>query len=259
MSADHDALEDRALTLAAAPDAPSHAQLLGMLRSRSFLEQLDLPSDLLGPPRRLRLAGVLEALATNDARTVAHPVLVALCDDPVFTAAPARADLLIGALSVVRPAPPPAVAFWERHCRPLDGFANLTIAALLDNRSLPALALFEAKMSDPGHDEATRVGWARYEVVPRRDDPGVLEGCGRLLAGTLPGTVRVALVEALFDYRPDAWYGAGPTPEPPPWGTLPPDSRAALVGIGEAVLRDRSLDAALRETVSLRVESLRPA
>lgn len=251
---DPDALEDRATTLASADDAARLNELASLLRTRDFLDALDPPETLLGPPSHLRVALVLDELSHNPATALTHPALVALCQDPVFTAAPARVDLLITILAEVRPAPPPVVAFWDRHCQPLDGFANLSVRALLENRSDPALALFEQKMLDESHEESTRVMWLHHFVVPHRDDLGVLGACERLLAVALSARVWVAVVESLFDYQLDAWYGPIDAPTPPPWETVSPPAQEVFVRIGTGALQHLAPEDPLQSVVARRIE-----
>ena len=43
---------------------------------------------------------------------------------------------------------PEVVAFWDAHSQPDDGFGNVTIAALIENGSPPALQLFVSKLLD---------------------------------------------------------------------------------------------------------------
>jgi hypothetical protein len=257
MTPEREALEDRATTLAASSDAAELAELREKLGSKAFLDALDDPPSLLGPPEFLLLAGVMEELAQNDAIRLTHPLLVSLCDDPVFPAATARADLLIVALACVRPAPPAAIAFWDRHCQPLDGFANLTARALVANHSAPAMALFEQKLRDAGHAESTRASWVRRNVVPHRDEPEVLACCERLLGGGLSPALELVLIDALFDYQPDAWYGPDGGPEPPDPLVSTEPARDTLLRIAEKALSRADLSPRLREVVDPTIEMLR--
>src|SRR5205823_1816263 len=136
----------------------------------------------------------------------AAQTLVNLTQSPGYNAVLVRTDLLITACAGVRPPPAPLLKFWDNHCRPMDGFTPLTIVALVVNGTVPAIDLLERKFADPTHGDDVKGDWMHNAVLPHRDDVELLRGCQRLVRHRLPKHLRPALVETLFDYRPDDWY-----------------------------------------------------
>jgi hypothetical protein len=254
-SSDARELSKAAVALARGADPAAHQTLLRHLTASEFLLRLDSAEDYLGYPKRLRLRRVLDELARNPA-PAGHKTLAALAGDSTFVGEPARADLLIMACAVVRPAPPEVVAFWDAHCLPDDGFCNLTIEALVQNGSPPAMALLSRKLADRHFEEEDRVNWMRSSILTHRNDAGLLAICEPLLKGTLDETLRVPLVEVLFDYKPAEWYAPATVLEPPPRAALAPDAGEILARIGRHALDRLSPPADLAEKVKLTLETL---
>jgi hypothetical protein len=69
--------------------------------------------------------------------------------------------------------------------------------------------------------------------------------------------VRVGVVEALFDYRPEEWYIDSTAPQPPARAAATPAARATLRRIGDYALGRLSLSAPLRSRVSAALAELR--
>ena len=93
-------------------------------------------------------------------------------------------------------------------------------------------------------------------VVPHRNDLELLRACSRLLAGGLPADLRPALVESLFDYRPDDWYsehGIHPAPKGLPDG----EARAEMLRIADYAFAAIPLPPALYAKVEAVRRSLR--
>jgi len=194
------------LGMARSDEPAQHAQVLGELRNGAVLARLDTDADYeMASKFRLRVAQVVEALARNPAAS-AQNAFVVLTSDPVFLAHDERIIALIRASAHVRPAPAPLVAFWDQHCRPDDGFTPTTVTALVDNGSPPALELLERKMADPGHEDDEKISWMRTDMLTHRNAVPQLEMCERMLNGALPPDLCPALVEAIFDYRPQEWF-----------------------------------------------------
>ena len=237
-SSDPGALKTAAEHLAASSWPEDHAALKPFLADPTFLGRLNSPKDYDNlQPKRLRLWWILDVLSRNITPS-AHRVLIELTAAPAYNndRMPSTADLLIQACARIRPAPPEVVAYWDRHCRPDDGYASLTIEALLENGSPPALALLEKKMAEPGHEDETKVAWMHRSILPRRNDLAVLQSCHRMLTGTLPPSLRPALVETLFDYRPDEWYDARSPVARPPRHLMTAPAKEELRAIGEFAL-----------------------
>lgn len=248
-------LASAARELARSSQVNDHEVLLGFLRSEDFLKRLDSEEDYQGPSLRLRVGRVLMALRENNAE-IAHTTLVRLTQEREFTKNWSRADLLILAVAVVRSAPPEVIKFWDQHCQPEDGFMSLTIGAIVENGSRPAMALLEKKMADDRFDEEERIGWMRVVILLHRHDLPLLESCERMLASGLPEKLRPPLVEALFDYRPDEWYGADPDIEPPPLEKATPEARRQLRRIGELASRTMLLSVRQKKAIEKTLEEI---
>ena len=260
-SSDPDELVLAGLTLARAARPEGHAALSKHLQSQDFLSKLDTPEDYGDPGAKLRVGRIVEALSENQAPS-AHEVLVTLTQVPVFHDDLARIDMLIRACAEVRPAPPEVVKFWDTYCQPLDGHTPVTIEALFDNSSEPALALFEKKMHDPKHGTGHKVGWLRDELIEHRNDQPVLECCERLLGGPLPGDpdeqqeLRGVLVEVLFDFRPHEWYVGDHVPFPPPREEASEAALQQLRRIGQYALKNVELTDSQKKVVEDVLEQL---
>jgi hypothetical protein len=258
-SSDPKALKTAAEHLAASSQPEDHAALKPFLTDLAFLGRLNSPKDYDRlRPKHLRLWWILDVLSRNTTPS-AHRVLIELTTAPAYNndRMPSTADLLIQACARIRPAPPEVVTYWDRHCRPDDGYAPLTIEALLENSSPPALALLEKKMAEPGHEDKTKVAWMRKSILPRRNDLAVLQSCHRMLTGTLPPSLRPALVETLFDYRPDEWYTARSPVAQPPRHLMTAPARDELRKIGEFALNKMRLKEELRKKVEKALEEIK--
>jgi hypothetical protein len=243
VSAKPNTLKAAAQKLAASERPEDHVAVTSFLTSTVFLERLNtLREYQIFRPKRLRLWAVLDVLLRNKAPS-ARQVLINLTTAAAYNddEIPARSDLLIQACARIRPAPPPVVAYWNKYCQPDDGHAPLTIEAMLENSSSPALALLEAKMADPGHDVEERIAWMRTSILPRRNEIPVLKSCSRMLGGSLPQPLRPALVETLFDYRPAEWYTPSNPVSCPPRQKMSAEARIELRAIGEMALKQEEL------------------
>lgn len=68
------------------------------------------------------------------------------------------------------------------------------------------MQLLEKKFADPAHAAEAKLDWMHRSILPHRNDLELLRACERLLTGPLPENLKLALVETLFDYKPDDWY-----------------------------------------------------
>jgi hypothetical protein len=220
--------------LAASREPADHQALLGFLKSREFLERLDSRDDCEGDWRRLRLRRVLEILRGNTTPS-ARAALVSLTQAPPYVQDPPRSDLLIPLFAEVRPAPPELVAYWDEHSLPDDGWVHLTMKAIVDNGSPPAIALLERKMADTRFSDEDKIDWLHTCILTHRNDLPLLQACERMLGGSLPEHLRPSLVEVLFDYRRE-WFRASAPLRAPLWPEASPEAKAQLRKIGEAAL-----------------------
>jgi hypothetical protein len=239
-SSDPQLLMKTALEFALSPSPADHNLLLRYLESDQFLNRLDSAEDYQGPPKQLRLARILMALMTNPAPS-SKEVLVSLTQEPRFTDFEPRQDLLIRATVSVRPAPMELARFWNEHSQPDSPYLHLTIFVLADNGSPNALALLERKMADPNLEDEDKVSWMRDPILRHRNEPPMLQMCGRLLSAGLPAEIRPQLVEALVDYRLE-WYLSCEPPQPPPRQAMSDEAKTLLRAICNYALQKVPLD-----------------
>jgi hypothetical protein len=231
-----------------------HHNARQQLETPSVLDALDSAEDYANAGRfRLRVAQVTLALARNPSPTAAMAFL-ALTTSETFLAHDERIFSLIRTSAPIRPAPPPLADFWDRHCQAGDCFSPTTIGVLLDNGSPAAIALFERKLGDPSHDDDSKAGWLRSDVLEHRNDLLLLEACERLLAGPLSPPTQVALVEVLFDYRPAEWFPPSASHSAPPLTAATPESLDQLVKVGVVALTMVELSDEQRQIVKARIE-----
>ncbi len=243
-----------AVTLARGAEPREHETLLKSLQSTAFLGRLDSEEDYQRPRRMLRVASVLDALAENKAPS-AREVLVSLTQNPSFLDFPSRAELLIEASVVIRPATPEVVKFWQKHLDADDVYVTLVIDALLENGTAPALELLEKTMADEAYDDETKISWMRVSLLPHRNDTPLLRSCERMLEGGLPEHLRPNLVEVLFDWQ-ETWYRPSNLISCPNPAELGASARAQLRKIGQYALSNVKLDGKQRQAVEDTLEQL---
>jgi len=206
-------------------DEPArHEELLARLQSPDVLAILDSEADYQNATKfRLRVAQVAEALARNPSASAIEAFL-GLTTSEIFLAHDERITALLRASAHLRPAPPGLVAFWDRYCQMDDSFSPTTVGVLLDNGSPLAIELFERKMLDPSHDDNSKTGWLRSDVLEHRNDLPLLQACGRLLPEGLSESVQLLLVDVLFDYLPEEWFKPATSRSPPPLASATDDA-----------------------------------
>lgn len=237
-----------AFGLASSADSADHDALYARLIEPGFLDRLDSEDDYRdATARRLRVDRVVEMLARNPAAS-AQAAIDGIASDETFTSNPERVDALLRASVHVRPPSDALVAFWDRFSQPDDGHTPITVTSLIENGTPAAIALFERKLQDTSHEAEDKIAWMRSRVLPHRHDVPLLEGCQRLLRAGLSPELRTALVEALFDYRPESWYKPASVANPP---VEPPSDEASALRaeIARVALAEVSLDEAAREAV----------
>jgi hypothetical protein len=229
--------------LAVSPHQQDQAALFHLLTRTDLLQRLDDDERYEGDRRMLRLRRVIDRLRRNPA---GHPTLAALSADPGFLAHPSRVDLLLVASADVRPPPAAVLRLWNQFCEPDDGFVFLTIQALADNGTPEAVQFLCSKLLDPAHPDEDKVIWMRSSILEHRTDAPLLAGLMGLLNGALPIPLKLSLVEALVDWRPEEWYPVHGCVMPPPWSTASPEAVVLLDGVA-AYARDELI-------VSARIE-----
>ncbi len=254
-----DDLAGQAAKLAGSASAADQQQLAQSLTSPQFLLRLNTQDeyDRL-PSRKLRLAALMDVLSTNTS-PAAGETFVALAGSPDFVESESRAELLLRAAANVRPAPPAVVKFFDEQSKPDASNLHLAINAIVDNGSPPAIALLERKISSPDQEPENISGWMRDPILRHRQDVPLLEACERLLTGgAMSDELKRALIEALFDYRPQDWYPPdSDRPRPPDRKSASPQARAILQRIGQWAMQQQSLPKALRDRVARELAELK--
>jgi hypothetical protein len=255
-SEDSKELMKAAVALARSKEPADHDTLLKHLRTQSFLSRLDTKEDYAAAAaKRLRISRVLEALGKNDAPS-ARQTIVALTQERTFLEEEERVVALIEASTEVRPPPPALVRFWDAHSQPEDGFTPVTITALVNNGTAPALDLLERKMADPKHEDDVKIAWMRSRILTHRNDLLLLQSCERMLTGVLPSHLRPALVEVLFDYRPGEWYRPANASRPPDRRQASAAALAQLRRLGYLALQTVQLTESQKEAVTKTLEEI---
>lgn len=252
---DPNALYKEACRLARSSTPGDLANLQAWITNDPFLNKIDTEEDYHGDPMRLRIAGILQILAENSAPAAAE-VLLALTKSKIFLSHPARIELLIQALVEVRPSPQEAVAFWEKYCQPNDGFSSVTVGALLENGSPPAVALFEKKIQESGFRADERRSWLKSNVLIHRNDLPLLQACQRLFQSSLEDQFRLLLIDVLADYKPDEWYGPGYWYKPPPREEASKEAKTQLLSLLKEVSKHQPMPDAQREQVRRTIREL---
>jgi|WetSurMetagenome_2_1015567.scaffolds.fasta_scaffold08391_5 hypothetical protein len=247
-SKDSDELFKAAARLVLSTDPEDHQALLRYLSQGWFLGRLDSPQDYRNNASFLRVARILRALKESS-QPSARQVLVGLTQAPEFVESGNRADFLIKAVVIFRPPPPPVLKFWDNHCQPEDGFMHLTMNALVENGTEPAIALLQKKFAQQGFEDDERLWWMRTCILTHRNDLPLLRGCLQMLSQGLSEHLRPSLVEALFDFRSFEWHGPDGGYTPPLLDNASLEVRSELVKIGEYALSHVQLPETLKELV----------
>jgi hypothetical protein len=187
----------------------------------------------------------------------AHEAILRLTDAGVFNDYFPRIQILIRALTVLRPSPPSASQYWDKYSKPGSPVAYDVIEALCINQSLSALDLLEKKCADPRFTPNDKQIWMRESILVRRYDEQLIESCERILHGPMETTLKNSLVEVLFDYRPEEWFIECAPPKPPEFAVASEPVCEVLFRIGEYALASLELPERLRLRVNSTVELLK--
>jgi hypothetical protein len=238
-----------ALDLARSNQAQDHNYLYRWLSSPEFLSRLDTAKEYASTGRRLRVSMVLQALSLNAAPS-AKAVLVQLGSNREFLALDPRVDFLIQYSASVRPAPDELVRFWDAHCQPDDGFANLTVATLVTNGTEPALRLLERKFADSRFAHEDKVSWMQSNIYAHRIELALLLFSEHLIVGNaFSNDLKLPLAEVLFDPMPQQWFSPATVIVPPPLEQATPEAKTEFQRIGKLVLESHWATPDLRRAV----------
>ena len=255
-STDAREIKRAAMGLAKSRLSSDHQLLAGHLATASLVMRLDPPGSATGSYQHLRLARVMRGLMENS-QPSAQEAILRLTDAEVFNDSFPRIQILIRALTVLRPSPPPASQYWDKYSKPGSPVAYDVIEALCINQSLPALALLENKCTDPRFTPNEKQIWMRESMLVRRYDEPLIGSCERILHGPMEITLKDLLVEVLFDYRPEEWFIECAPPKPPELAVASDPAREVLFRIGEYALASLELPERLRLRVNSTVDLLK--
>ncbi len=251
---DRGTLYDAALKAAASTDGAEHQALRSRLTTQPVLDLLDTRTEYENPPKTLHIAGVIKQLMDN--RTpVADETLNALASNDLFTSILPRQHLMIMAMVPVRPASKEAVDLWRRHSQPKAPYKHVSMDAMADNGTEPAIALFEEVMASPAHNHDHKIMWMQDPILRHRNNPIMLAMCERLLLQTLAVEIRPHMVSALFEHR-EQWYLVCDPPEPPELASTPAPGKLTLRRIGEHALANIQLETRTRAAVEATLQVL---
>lgn len=275
-SADRVALERAAVALVASGDATALTRLGALLGQGPFLARLD---DLDTRSLKTRHLGqVLAALAKHPSPTAANMCL-ALAMNDTYLADPDRKTFLLRVLAAVRPMSEEAAeVFRDANA---EGHFSLDAILLASNGSPRALALLQSMLADRSIPIARRIDAIRFTVYTHRTEPPMLELVGHLLArgsahaethpfesSASDGDMRasmarereleIALVESVFDDRPEAWFDPSSFPPPPPaWESASTEALSHALVVATSVEARRDLPDRLRIAVRRTAKRIR--
>lgn len=249
------ALLKRLVSLADEKTAGSQEDLARQLGDASTLDKLDTPRERAQrTPRDLRVARVFDHLRENHSSAAAK-TLAALARSPAINEDWRLQALLIRAFGTQRPLLPESVDFLNAQCHVKSLNLHLVIAALVENESAPATALLGRKLADPALSESNKISWIHHQILPRRRSAPLLRGIEKWFAeGKLYGSIRNALADALFDYRPREWGGTD-LPVPPSESATGAEAAEIVRRIGKLV-KASNFPASVQTAVSRTVEKL---
>lgn len=246
-------LKDAAIKLAKSDRNSDHQALGKFLGSSDFLGRLDSREKYQGTYTGLRLARVFKVLMDKRTlirdKTSIDKVLVALTSQSPYHDDILRIQLLVYALAVVKPSPPPAIHYWTKYSEPKSSVAFDVIQALCENQSEPAMTLLWNRLASESQDNYERIAWMRQIYLPKRNDAPLLNVFEKLITSSLPTDFKRNALEATFDYKPEIWYpwgGRGGRVEPltpPPRVNSTTDSRQIQKRIAQYALDNFELSA----------------
>lgn len=214
-SEDPKLLVNTAVEFAASELAPDHAALIPVLNSHAFLGRLNTKHeyDTL-PTKQLRVAKVVKVLRDSPHEAAKLTLIRLSKGGPFIDDNWRREELLVRALVNVRPATPPVIAFWDEQSKTTAVNRHIAIEMMCENRSAPALELFERKLIDPKQEQIYKISWIHAFMLKYRNDLQILLASERMITQTLPPELRVVVLETLcsYDLR---WYAGCQRPNAP--------------------------------------------
>ena len=232
-----------AIRVASAGDGGALESLSSHLGTRAFLERLDESAN----PQlaQYHLQRVFEALAAHPSPAVER-LCLRLADAREFSARGSRMVLLLRALAAVKPMSEAGARLFVR--TNANGHYSSNGPLLASNGSPRAMGVLEAMFREKDRPLDERVGLAHRSLVPVRSSLEVARVVDRLASADIPGGLRAALLESLFDYRPAEWFGkAGQPPVAPSWSAASSGARALARSLAARMAVRDDLTPELRE------------
>ena len=233
-------VETKAVTLEAvqwvkSPDTESQQKARALLTDEKFLQSLNSEREyLVFPAESLQLWFVLDALARN-AAPPAIETLNIIAGNPLYRDPGPRRTVLLKSSQNARTPPANVERFWKEQVRPNADELNLAVETLVANGSPAAIKILEQEFLRNEHEPDYLVAWFQDPILRHRQDLVLLEASERLLrTEKWSEDLKHSLVEALFDYRPKAWYlEENEPPKPPPRSALTEAERRKLQEIAD--------------------------
>jgi hypothetical protein len=232
-SQDVEELYASAIAMAESEDRHAIVALARLLRQPGFFARLEGSGEPVTDSVS-NLADVFAAL-TRHANEFTGRLCELIYGEEAFREVPSRINLLLFALGAVHPMTPRAVEIFRETSA--SEFAQVNGPILLANGEPPALEVFAEIVRGDWVEAYVKVDILHRALLPVRDRLPIVQMCIRLLSGKLEESVRIGIVETLFDHRSKDWFGpAMYPPEPPDWNQAPDASLELLVRLAERLL-----------------------
>jgi hypothetical protein len=252
-SNDASELKDAALMLAKSDLGSDHQSLGKFLGDANFLGRLDSPEDYRGTYTGLRLARVFKTLMDKRKlirdKTAIDKALINLTSQTPYHDNILRVQLLVHALAVVKPSPPPAINYWTKYSEPNGLVVFDVIQALCENQSEPTMILLHNRLQSESQSKQERYAWMQQVYLAKRNDTPLLNVFEKLITGSLSNEFKLTALEATFDYKPEIWYVECDPVRPPPRVESTPDSKQIQKRIAQYSIDNLELSAKQHNSV----------
>lgn len=223
-----------AIELAKSGKEESHRKLRAQLVDEEYILSLNTEDQYFRmPPEYLQLHFIMEALLKNTSAWGVGTIDL-LASSPLYQDSGSRKSLLISTSGKMSSAPLGIQVFWKNNIHPDSADLDASISALVSNGSTEAIAIFENTLRENEYEEDYVVAWLQESVLTHRQDFALLEASERLFgAESWASDLKVVLIEVLFEYRPEFWYGImeNEPPRPPQRDDMSDDVREILLRI----------------------------
>ena len=230
------------IDLVRSSEASKHEKARTLLADKNYLLRLNTEQEYLAlPAESLQLHLILDALCDNSSKEATETINL-LAGNSLYSDAaaglPQTQTLLLLSSRKVASAPANLQRFWKDQLKPEADDLHLAVETLVANGSAEAIKVLEESLRQNEYEPDFVVAWFRDPFLKHRQDPRLLEMCDRLLRSeNWSSDLKPPLIEALFEYRPKAWYTQeNEPPKPPGRAALSPAARQKLGEIAELAL-----------------------